>query len=133
VSDEAKKTVDKKASGKKVSRSKLTLALNGVRLGNIAGSVCATVVMLICFRRDVEVLETVYRVVLTYSAVFVATFFLARVVLRTALTEFLLAEKENRARRREALKSSRETMQGAPEHLVALEPIETPEHPEDQE
>jgi len=78
------------------------VALDGDRLGPVVGFVAATVILVVCFfYREVDVPTALIRAGWAFVVGYAVTFVLVRVLLRTALTEFV-SEKVKGAERTES-------------------------------
>ena len=87
----------------------MVIALNGHRLGHIAGAIVAfTVLALLLMLQNADAMTTFKRVGWSFVVSYGATFFLVRVILRTTLAQLALekrvALKEKRERHREQRK-----------------------------
>jgi hypothetical protein len=86
-----------------------TLALDGDKLGFIAGSTVALGVALVqMFLRDADLLTTLVRSGWAFVAAYAAVFFLVRTILRTTLFEMLAEKESRRDARRQQLRDARE-------------------------
>jgi hypothetical protein len=90
------------------------VALNGDKLGLVAGSVVATVVMAQCFFvQHVDGPTAALRVGWAFVIAYGAAFFLVRVILRTTIFEFVIQAREKKAKKRSRDKEKRSEAAGA--------------------
>ena len=74
------------------------LMLDCDRLGLLAATFIATIVMAVCcFYLDVDGAEIAFRVAMTFLATYVAVHIFVRVILHTAITELVEARKNEEA------------------------------------
>lgn len=101
-----------------------TLALDGDKLGFVAGSAVALGVALVqMFLQNADPLTTLVRSGWAFVGTYAAVFFLARTILRTTLFEMLAEKESRREARRQQLREARDkaaaTMGIAPEGILA--------------
>lgn len=86
-----------------------TLALDGDKLGFIAGSTIALGVALVqMFLREADLLTTLVRSGWAFVGAYAAVFFLVRIILRTTLFEMLAEKESRREARRQQLREARD-------------------------
>lgn len=92
----------------KTSRKRV-VALDGNRLGHVVGAVMATAVMAACFfYRDADAYTTATRAGWAFVVSYGATYFLARLVLRTTLFEVVEKKKQRKVALKEQAAKARE-------------------------
>lgn len=101
-----------------------TLALDGDKLGFVAGSAIALGVALVqMFLQNADLLTTLVRSGWAFVGTYAAVFFLARTILRTTLFEMLAEKESRREARRQQMREAREraatTMGIPPEGMTA--------------
>lgn len=75
----------------------------------VAGSTVATIVMALCFfYQEVDVLTAAIRVGWAFVVSYAAAFFLVRIILRTTIYEFVVQERERKAKRKSDKKAAQE-------------------------
>ena len=98
------------ANAKSDNKSKRVVALDGDKLGHVVGTVVATAVMATCFYyQEVDGYTAAVRVGWAFVLSYGATFFLVRVILRTALAEFIEQEQEKKEAQKSRLSSGAES------------------------
>lgn len=90
-------------SGKKPSKAKKVVALDGDKLGMIGGMIGAIIVLIISlYAHPGEMMTTVIRMGTAFVVCYGATFFLVRMILRTTLQEMIELDKKRKRDRKEA-------------------------------
>lgn len=96
-------------SGKKSSKPKKVIALDGDKLGMIGGMVGAIIVLIISlYRHPGDLMTTVIRMGTAFVICYGGTFFLVRMILRTTLQEMIESDKKEKRKRAEAREADKQ-------------------------